>query len=227
MKCLNISILFISLISVCFAQEWKANIAYNYMYAPAWDKAIQVHNFSRPFLDIKQPLLMHGMQASIARMFQSNRNIHHGLQFAYAQFRSEAQTSAYKNGLHLHFLKTGYIFQFKPISKNNKFYAEVHVALLGSTLFRRLKNRSQNERKLNFNALGIGGEINVQTGYYILNTPGYILSIFLNIGYTPFLFSPDTEAVLNQTKGLVSAPYTSIFNAQSGVAFHFCRRKNT
>lgn len=226
MKYLIIYLLFCVCFSVSTAQEWKANVSYNYLYAPTWDKAIQTHNFSRPFLDIKQPLLMHGMQAAIARVFKSNRNIHHGMQLAYAQFRNNLRVHGYSSILHSHFLKIGYILQFKPIPQMDILYTEVHLSLITGALCRRIKSVSPGNNISIFCAMSIGGEANVITGYYILKNPGYKMSLFVNIGYTPFLFSPEVESVLNQTKGFVGKPWTQMMTAQVGVAFHFLRRKD-
>jgi hypothetical protein len=40
------------------------------------------------------------------------------------------------------------------------------------------------------------------------------------LGYTPYIYSPNSEAVFNQTTGLVSNNWTGIFTTQVGLSFH-------
>jgi hypothetical protein len=69
----------------------------------------------------------------------------------------------------------------------------------------------------------MGGELGLKLGYRIKPTERFQISPFIEIGYTPFFFSPNTEAVINQTKSLAGKPWTAMLHAQSGIAFHFKR----
>ena len=56
------------------AQEWKADISYKYMFSNQLDKIIQTYNFSRPLLAEKQPLLMHGLNTAVSRIFKNEKH---------------------------------------------------------------------------------------------------------------------------------------------------------
>jgi hypothetical protein len=70
-------------------------------------------------------------------------------------------------------------------------------------------------------ALSIGGEADIKFGYNLQKINNKYLSTFIDIGYSPYLYSPNTETVINQTKGLVGKKWTTLLNSQLGLAYHF------
>jgi hypothetical protein len=66
-------------------------------------------------------------------------------------------------------------------------------------------------------AFGIGGDLSVRTSYSFNIKNKIRLAPFFQIGYTPYLFSPKTEAVINQTSGLVAPNFTDVFSSQVGL----------
>ena len=52
------------------------------------------------------------------------------------------------------------------------------------------------------------------------------LSPFIALGYTPYLYSPNTEAVINQTKGLLEKNWTGALTGQIGFSFHLRKQVN-
>jgi hypothetical protein len=48
-----------------------------------------------------------------------------------------------------------------------------------------------------------------------------VISPFLNFGFTPYLFQPDAEIMLNETKGFISKPNYILVNASAGVVLGF------
>jgi hypothetical protein len=48
-----------------------------------------------------------------------------------------------------------------------------------------------------------------------------VISPFLNFGFTPYLFQPDAEVMLNETKGFISKPNYILVNASAGVVLGF------
>ena len=57
MRVVLFGMLFFTFISTK-AQEFRTDVSYKYMFSNKWDKAIQTYNFSRPFIETKQPLLI-------------------------------------------------------------------------------------------------------------------------------------------------------------------------
>ena len=90
MKYFSFLILLISNLTLS-AQEWNLSGAYQYIYSPEWDKAIQRYNFSRPFLDEVQPLLVHGTFLETSYFFKNEKRIQSGIKIDYGFTRSSAE----------------------------------------------------------------------------------------------------------------------------------------
>lgn len=208
------------LVNSASAQEWKIELSYKYMYAKEWDKAIQEYNYSRPFLTEKQPLLIHGANASGSYIFKSEKHIKHGINLAYSYFRSAAENEYLDNTLHLHGLNLGYILQYENPEKSKGLYIDLIIAATSSALLRNVNGEPFVYDDSQSKAFGIGGDLSCKLGYRMALGGQSSLSPFVLAGYTPYMYSPNTEAVINETKGLVGPNWTSILSAQVGLAFH-------
>lgn len=202
------------------AQELKLDVSYKYIYANEWDKIIQTYNFSRPFLTEKQALLMNGLNTSLSHIFKNEKNFKHGINLSYSYFRSSAENENFNNTLNLHFLNLGYVLHYENPIKWNKIYSELIVSSTSSGLFRKLNGAPFEYNETKSKAFGIGADLHFKFGYYLNVKNNYYLSPFISIGYTPYLYSPNTETVINQTKSLVSKNWTGILTTQIGLAFH-------
>lgn len=202
------------------AQEWNVDLSYKYIYSTQWDKTIQAYNFSRPFLTEKQGLLTNGLNTSIAYIFNNERYFKHGIHLSYSYIRSSAENENFNNTLKLHFINLGYMLHYEHAEQWKGLYADLIVSATSSGLFRTLNGEPFEYDETTSNAFGIGGDLNLKFGYYInLKNKSY-LSPFISIAYTPYLYSPHSETVINQTKGLVSKNWTTILSAQMGLTFH-------
>jgi hypothetical protein len=207
------------------AQELKTDFSYQYLFAKQWDKAIQTYNFSRPFLAEKQPLLMHGLFAAVSYIFKSTKYVRHGINLSYSYFRSKADNENLNNTLHLHFLNPGYVLHIGKIGKRQALYAEGIISATTSGLFRNVNGKPYTYDEATSKAFGIGGNINLKFGYGFDISDKYSLSPFISFACAPYLYSPNSEPVLNQTKGLTSKNWTYIVSAQTGLSLHIKNRK--
>lgn len=133
-----------------FAQEFKINASYEYLYSRQWDKVIQTYNFSRPFLTERQPLLMNGLNTSISYVFKNEKHFKHGINLAYAYFRSSAENVNFKNTLNLHFINLGYLLHYESVEKWKGLYSDLIISLTSSGLFRKVNGKPfvNDEKKL-------------------------------------------------------------------------------
>lgn len=208
------------------AQELKLDLSYKYIYSNQWDKIIQTYNFSRPFLTEKQPLLMSGLNTSLSYIFKNEKHFKHGINLSYSYFRSSAENENFNNSLNLHFINLGYLLHYENSDKWKGVYSELIVSVTASGLFRNLNGEPFEYDETKSKAFGIGGDINLKCGYYLKLKNNSYLSPFLSIGYTPYLYTPNTEAVINQTKGLTSKNWTGILTTQIGLTFHIKKQTN-
>lgn len=218
-------IVLILLFCTANAQEFKIDLSYKYIYANQWDKIIQTYNFSRPFNSKNQPLLMNGFNSSVSKIFKSNNNISHGLNFSYSYFRSSAENPNFKNNLNLHFLNVGYVLHYQNQEKSKAFYADFIIVVTSSGLFRNLNGSPFEYDNKKSIALSIGSELDLKIGYSLKRNSSNSISPFVLVGYAPYFYSPNTETVINQTKGLVAKNWTSLLISQFGIAYHFREKK--
>jgi hypothetical protein len=197
------------------AQEFKIDASYNYLFANQWDKAIQTYNFSRPFNYEKQPLFMHGLATSGTYISMTPKRLKHGINLSYSYFSSSSENENLDVKLHLNFLKLAYLIHYDYKEKLKNWYTDFIFSATSSALFRNVNGNPFTYDEEKSKAYGIGGEVGVMK---FKNKNG--ISPFVLISYSPYFYSPNTEAVLNQTKGLASKPSTAIFSAQMGLAFH-------
>jgi hypothetical protein len=201
------------------AQEIETDLSYKYMFASNWDKAIQTYNFSRPFLTEKQPLFMHGMNASVSYIFKSENKFKQGINASYSHFSSYAENVNFVNQYNLHFFNVGYILRHESTGSLKGLCTDFILSASSSALFRNVNDEPFIYDDTRSKAFGIGGDLSVRTSYSFNIKNKIRLSPFFQVGYTPYLFSPNTEAIINQTTGLLAPNFTDVFSSQVGVRF--------
>ena len=202
------------------AQEFKIDASYNYLFANQWDKAIQTYNFSRPFNYEKQPLFMHGLTTSGTYISKSPKQLKHGINISYSYLRSSSENENLDVKLHLNFLKLAYVLHYEYKEKLKNIYTDFIFSVTSSALFRNVNGKPFTYDEEKSKAFGIGGEVGVKIGYFMKFKNKNGLSPFIHIACSPYFYSPNTEAVINQTKGLAGNPSTGILSTQIGMAFH-------
>ena len=212
--------------SFLIAQEFKTDLSYNYLYSNEWDKAIQTYNFSRPFNTERQPLINNGLNATLTYIFKSNKNFKHGVNLSYSYFRSLAENENFENTLNLHFINLGYVLHYESNEKFNGLYTDFIISAKSSGLFRCENDEPFNYDETTSKAFGMGADICLKTGYYLKLKSKMYVSPFISIAYTPYLYSPNSEAVINQTKELTSKNWTGILRTQIGLTFHLKPQQN-
>lgn len=185
-------------------QELSVGAGYQYMYSAAWDKAIQTYNFSRPFLEEKQPLLTHGSYLESSYFFKSEKSLRSGIKLNYSFTRSRADNSNFDVRLNLNQLQLGYSLRYIVESRWQAYIIEGDVFIHSTLLSRRtngeLDVRDGNEKN---RAHGIGGGLALTAFSTLAIKESKLLFPFFGISYSPYLRTEKSEIVLNQTDGLV------------------------
>ena len=207
------------------AQEIKLDLSYKNIFSNQWDKIIQTYNFSRSYLTEKQPLLKNGLNTSVSYIFKNEKNLKHGINLSYSYIRSSAENENFNNTLNLHFINLGYILHNENPEKWKKIYSELIISATSSGLFRNVNREPFHYDETKLKAFGIGADVHLKIGYYLKLKNKNFLSPFISIAYNPYQYSPNSEAVINQTKGLISKNWTSILSTQIGLTFHIRQQK--
>ena len=210
-------LLFLFLFIDAQSQEIEVDLSYKYMFANNWDKAIQTYNFSRPFLTEKQPLFMHGINGSASYIFKSENRFKQGINASYSHFSSYAENVNFVNQYNLHFFNMGYILRYESTEKCKGLTTDFILSASSSALFRNVNDEPFIYDDARSKAFGIGGDLSIKTSYSFNLKNNIRLSPFIQVGYTPYLYSPNTEAVINQTRGLAAPNFTDVFTSQIGV----------
>lgn len=202
------------------AQVLSVDVSYQYLSAKQWNRAVQTYNFSRPFLPERQPLFASGAGVLLGYGFPAAQRVQHGVELAYAYFRSAAENVDFNNTLNLHFLQLGYQARY-PMTEH--LYLDLVVSAKASGIFRNINGERLEDDEARAYALGVGGDLTLRVGYRIRMGSGQYIAPFVAVGYTPYLYAPNVEPVINQTKRLVGGGSTGIATAQVGARFEIGR----
>ena len=201
---------------VMHAQKLSLDVTYKYMYAKQWDRSIQLYNFSRPWLIEKQPLFMHGVNAGFSYDVSSKKEFMHGLSVDFSFFRSVSENKNMVNAINLYISNMGYFVRKDFRILHSNCYTEIRLALTVSGIFRRINQEPMLVDETQTRAFGIGSDIQVKFGYELPCLAGIKGSLFLAVSYAPYVYSPYSESVLNQTMGITNHYGTGIVGAQIG-----------
>jgi hypothetical protein len=160
---------------------------------------------------------MHGINGSGSYIFKSENKFKQGINASYSHFSSYAENVNFVNQYNLHFLNVGYILRHESTGSLKGLCTDFILSASSSALFRNVNNEPFIDNDVRSKAFGIGGDLSVRTSYSFNIKNKIRLSPFVQIGYTPYLFSPNTEAVINQTRGLVAPNFTDVFSTQVGL----------
>jgi hypothetical protein len=205
------------------AQAWRIDLAYHYHYSQTWDKAIRTYNFSRPFLKALQPLLIHGINGSVCKWFGKTKNLQHGIQVSYAQIRSRARWDEGMNPIHLHMLQPGYLCHLSSLRARHNFFTEFGLSASGLLLSRKMNDISAASEDKSLRALGIGCHLSVSVGREIRLSEKMELVPFVRIGSIPWMHTPESEVVLNQTRGMIGGKMGTGIYGQIGIGLKSIR----
>ena len=198
------------------AQKLSLDVSSKYMYAKQWDRSIQLYNFSRPWLIEKQPLFMHGVNAGFSYDVSSKKEFIHGLSVDFSFFRSVSENKNMVNAINLYISNMGYFVRKDFRILHSNCYTEIRLALTVSGIFRRINQEPMLVDETQTRAFGIGSDIQVKFGYELPCLAGIKGSLFLAVSYAPYVYSPYSESVLNQTMGITNHYGTGIVGAQIG-----------
>ena len=208
-----------------FAQSISVGLSYNYLYSKQLDKSVQLYNFSRPYFEHKQPLFIDGITADVLYLFKNKKQIKHGITATYSYFGSKAINKNYTNRFNLHFVNLNYVIRLANEEKRKHFFGEMHVGVSSSVLYRRLNGEVFLVDDEKYKSLGIGGNIGIKMGYHLYSHGMHQISPFVYVGYTPYLYAPKNEAVINATQELITKAYMYALNFRIGFCYEINKQK--
>jgi hypothetical protein len=206
------------------SQAISVELNYSFCTNTQFDKAVRVYNSTRPFLTNKQPLFRNGMGAKIGYSFPSKKHpkVEYGYELGYSYFDSYVENDGFINDMQLHSVTPRF---FTSTKITNRFIGQIMLGLPSYGMFRQINSESVTNNETPIRAFGIGLSIRLQLSYqFVLNDR---ISLFPTFGleYCPFQYSPQGEALINQTKRLYTNNLNSFFGFDCGVKVRFLREK--
>jgi len=207
------------------AQSFSAAVNYRFCTNTQFDQAIRVYNSSRPFLTNKQALFRNGFGATVGYSFATKKypKSNYGIELAYAYFGSYAENDGFINDMQLHNLTPRFFTRLK-ITKH--IFGQVNLGLPCYGMFRQINSETVTNDGTPIRAFGIGFSILPQLFYSFKLNEHITLCPTFGIDYCPFQYSPQGEALINQTKGLYTNNSNSFFGFDFGIKVNFLSKGN-
>jgi hypothetical protein len=221
MKPLFIVLLVISCWFKVNGQEIGLNFNYQLIEAKEWNKATQVYNLSRPFLENKQPLLRHGMSFGFYYLRNPENRLSWGPSISFSFFRSSSENPNFDIDIHSLLVDLGAKIQYRPELANNNLNLSFTPNLTLTTLNRQLNGEvviiGETEEDQPLRSYGLGLGINTQVSYDYVVKDNWIISPMLGANYYPYLWASRSEVVFNESAAGDLKSSTSIIGLQGGV----------
>jgi hypothetical protein len=198
------------------AQGLELGAAANYVFVPAFDRALQTHNSTRPFIGTPQPLLEYGFRMDAGWMNATSSRWQRGVAAAYGFTRSRAENGGLLTRIPFHRLELGYRWRRGTENGVNGFTLGVAGTSVGSLIDRRQSTAADGQTERIARAWGIGAGAEIEVGYAV-HSSGLIWMPFAAASLVPLHYTPNAEAVLNQTRGVVGGAWAAMYIGQIGL----------
>ncbi|MDB4286246.1 hypothetical protein N9933_02990 [bacterium] len=204
------------------AQEIGISTSYQFLSAKEWNKATQVYNFSRPFLENKQPLLKHGFSFGLYYLRKPEARLSWGPSVSFAFHRSSSQNPNFEIGINSLLLDIGTKIQYRPMVKeNNNLYMSFTPSITGVMLNRKLNGEviivGESEEDQKLRNLGVGLGLNAQVGYDYLINDNLVISPMIGINYSPYIWTSRADVIFNEAAAGDLKSNTSMLGFQGGL----------
>ena len=203
------------------AQEVGISLSYQFINAGEWNRATQVYNYSRPFLQEKQPLLRHGLSIGGYYLFSSSGSLGWGPSINISLNRSAADNNAFDIAINSLLLDVGARLQYRPTGMD-KLFASFTPSIIGLRLNRRLNGDIIEVEDGNYTwkirSLGIGAGAQVQLGYDVSPAKShYQFSPIVGFGFAPAIWGSRSEVVFNESAAGDLKQTTSLYRFNLGL----------
>jgi len=176
-----------------FAQEkeYGLNLAYGNYRSSAFDQILRYYNFSQPWLSAPQPLLQHGINASLFYYGKQTGRFRPGGQFRFDYFPSLPANKNIQPSIHPKALTLGFIAGFFPFDslgplKNLSFDACANFGVLATSM--RLngeKIQIDPEEETIYKSRTFTYNIELRINYTLLQKTRYSLGLFAGTALWP------------------------------------------
>jgi hypothetical protein len=186
------------------AQVKTVELRYQNLTAFEWNKAVRTYNFSRPFLENKQPLIQQGFGIGYSKLKSKKENRLSGFEFSLSGYRSAVKNENYEVALNALTLGMGYEFRFDELFEKSEmnFLLVPKMQAIGLGRWQdgdlvALEFEESTTRLLTVGAcLGLGTAVQIPVGKKSSEKLTYLK---LGLEYYPFWWTYQSQVLLNQS----------------------------
>lgn len=192
---------------------------YEWIKAQSWEQAIQTYNFSRPFLEERQPLLQNGFRLSAYYMFRSLASITYGPTADFSIHRSRAENDNFDIGIQSSTFSIGPMLRYQEpgqalfISAAPKF----RLGFLTRRLNGEIITIEEDEENDPLRVVVAGFGIDAQIGYQFYFGEKATLAPQLNFGFDPILSGERSPLIFNEAFTTELDTKTSVWRLGAGI----------
>lgn len=213
------------------AQHYGGSVAVGGVYIPQWNKAIEVHNFSRPYLSEPLETYNSGFHVQGYWINRPYRSLAVGPMVNYTRNCLSASVHNLEVDVHLQRLEIETLIRLRKVAFKkdlNSFFIDLSPGIQLCHLARRhngngvfvLSDEATLKRVQSF---GLGLGLGFKMGYSVYLNPELLLSPFFMVKYTPYLYAPNSINVFNQVSIDGLRDYSSVYDFRMGFEVSFCK----
>lgn len=204
------------------AQDFGLSINYQFLQANQWNKATQVYNFSRPFLENKQPLLEHGFNVGFYYLKKTDKKFSWGPSLGLSFHQSFSENPNFDIGINSLLWNLGPKIQYHlMIKENNNLHLSFTPSVAGVILSRQLNGEvviiGEPEDGRKVRTLGFGLGLDAQVGYDFSVAKNLTISPTIGINYSPYIWTFRGEVVFNEAAAGDLTQHTQMWRLQGGI----------
>ena len=230
-----ILIILLPVLNVCDlqGQSWEFHAGYQNVTAKQWNRAIQTYNFSRPFLEEKQPNLAGAAQVGMSYLFKNKTPFRYGPGIQYAMVRSTAENGGETDRIQVqwpelvfHF-RYYYSFRDSASGPSNALYIETAPGFSILTMERRIDGELQTVDDTEQRFTGYGVALHTQVGFSWRVSEKLALEPYFSYTYDPLINIPESPVLINQTENFDLREGTSAGRLRLGLAIRLIKAKTS
>ncbi len=202
---------------ISFGQYWSFGSGYEFLYNNDWNKATQLYNTARPFLENKQRLLEHGLNINVAHYGKLKQTERKFLSANYSFYEVKTINPFLTTRVAMHMILLDYNLKSSDLWSEHPLYFSYGAGIRTNLTTRNIVDDPSTDEAYPIYSGGIGLEMNVSASYDFQMPSGLFISPFVKCSLSPLYFSPTAEKTLALTQGMSTSKWSNMCVLQLGM----------
>jgi len=202
---------------ISFGQYWSFGSGYEFLYNNDWNKATQLYNTARPFLENKQRLLEHGLNINVAHYGKLKNFERKFISANYSFYEVKTINPFLTTRVAMHMILLDYNLKSSDLWSDHPLYFSYGAGIRTNLTTRNIVDDPSTDEAYPIYSGGIGLEMNVSASYDFQMPSGLFISPFVKCSLSPLYFSPTAEKTLALTQGISTSKWSNMCVLQLGL----------